>query len=173
MIVKNKKLLLNMLCKMSIVSVVIFSLSLFACKSSRMSNQTGQTSVMEKAILYQTMTENDNDEIILFGTPEESAMFNDKPWYEEFRIYIASNTIYPEETWKDGISGRVFVEFLINVDGTLTDVKVIHSAHSLLDAEALRVINSSPPHWTSAKNRGKPVKQKLLFPFTFSIPVEK
>ena len=78
MIVKNKKLLLNMLCKMSIVSIVFFPLSLFACKSSRMSNQTGQTSGMAKAIQYQTMNENDSDEVILFGTPEE-AMFNDKP----------------------------------------------------------------------------------------------
>ena len=173
MIVKNKKMLLNMLCKMGIVSVAIFALFLFACKSSRMSYQTGQTSTITKAVLHQTTIENDSDEIILGGIPEDRPMFNDKPWFEEFRIYVASNTIYPEEAWKNGISGRVFVEFFINVDGSLTDAKVVRGAHPLLDAEALRVINSSPPQWTPAKIRGKPVKEKLYFPFTFSIPVEK
>jgi len=168
MITKNKKSSLNMFRKMGIVLVVVIVSLLFACKSSRMSTP----STMTKTALNQTMTENNSDEIILFGTPEESPMFNDKRGIEEFANYIISKTIYPEEAWKNNISGRVFVEVTIDVDGSLTDAKVIRSVHPLLDAEALRVVNSSP-QWTPAKNRGKSVKAKLTFPFNFTIPVEQ
>ena len=85
-----------------------------------------------------------------------------------FKEYVNSNLIYPKEAQKNGITGRVIVEFTIDVDGALVDAKVVRSLHPLFDAEALRVIQSSPK-WTPGTNRKKPVEVKYNFPVDFKL----
>jgi TonB family protein len=108
------------------------------------------------------------DEDTIFVTVENMPLFKGKSPEEGFREYINRKTIYPRIAERNGIEGSVLVEFTINEKGRVVDIKVIQGAHPLLDAEALRVVNSSPK-WTPAMHRGKKVKVKYSFPFVFRL----
>ena len=71
---------------------------------------------------------------------------------------------YPERAKELGISGKVFVEFVVWKDGSIRDVKVARSIDPILDEEALRVVKLLPD-WIPGKQRGKPV------PVVYTIPV--
>jgi TonB family protein len=81
--------------------------------------------------------------------------------------YLKENMRYPEVARKNGISGKIFVEFVINKDGSLSDVKVLKSLSKECDEEAIRVLANSP-NWIPAKQRGKEVRQKMVLPIIFS-----
>jgi len=83
-----------------------------------------------------------------------------------FRSFVSSNMRYPEVAAENGIQGRVFVQFVVEADGRLTNVKVIRGVDPALDREAVRVIESSPK-WNPGKQRGKPVRVSYTFPITF------
>ena len=73
---------------------------------------------------------------------------------------------YPQEAVRDGVQGRVMVEFVIGIDGKVTDVKVLRGVHEDLDNEAIRVVSSSPD-WTPGIADGKAVAIKYTFPVLF------
>lgn len=77
--------------------------------------------------------------------------------------YISNNLNYPESAKINGVSGRVFVSFIINKDGTISDVKIMKSVNEQLDAEAIRVIKSMP-NWKPGKQRGEPVRVQYNMP---------
>ena len=82
--------------------------------------------------------------------------------------FLSSNIKYPEDAHKAGISGRVTTRFVINEDGSVSDVVIVRSANPLLDAEAIRVV-SSMPNWTPGKVNGKAVKCRFTLPVTFRL----
>lgn len=84
----------------------------------------------------------------------------------EFRNYVAQNMKYPEVAAENGIQGRVFVQFVVEPDGSITNVRVIRGVDPALDKEAIRVVQSSPK-WNPGKQRGKPVRVSFTFPITF------
>jgi len=90
----------------------------------------------------------------------------------EFRKYIASVLTYPAEAAEKKIQGRVFVQFAVGKDGYVQDVKIIRGIDPLLDAEAKRVVESSP-QWEPGMQKGKPVKVQFTFPIVFAIPIEE
>ena len=104
----------------------------------------------------------------VFTIVEDMPLFNGKPAEEGFRDWVTKNMNYPSIARENGISGKVFVEFLINQTGDLVDAKLVRGADPLLDAEALRVIRMSPK-WTPGKQHGKPVKVKYIFPVFFQL----
>ena len=83
-----------------------------------------------------------------------------------FMKWLSDNIKYPAEAAKNGIEGRVIVQFVIGSDGTVSDAVVRRSVDPLLDAEALRVINAMPA-WTPGKQDGKPVAVRYTIPVTF------
>jgi protein TonB len=99
---------------------------------------------------------------------EDKPLFNGKPAEEGFREYVGSNTKYPPVAAENGITGRVYVEFTIDKDGTVINVKILRGVDPSLDAEALRVIKASPK-WTPGRQRGKTVKVKYQFPVNFRL----
>lgn len=80
--------------------------------------------------------------------------------------WFGDNIKYPAEAAKQGIEGRVIVQFVVGSDGTVGDVKLMRPVNPLLDQEALRVINAMPK-WTPGKHDGKPVAVKYTIPVTF------
>ena len=82
--------------------------------------------------------------------------------------YLSDNIKYPEEAMKADIEGRVLTRFIINSDGSISDVEISKSVHPLLDAEALRVVNEMP-NWTPGKVNGKAVKVRFMLPITFRL----
>jgi TonB family protein len=93
---------------------------------------------------------------------------------EAMKNWIAANVNYPFDAAKNNISGQVFVDFIVNWDGKIKDVKVNQSVNPLLDAEAVKVI-SKMPDWKPGKQGGKPVAVNMRVPINFSnekVPVE-
>src|SRR5690606_25264163 len=90
---------------------------------------------------------------------------------EEFYNCISGTMKFPEEARIEGVSGRVFVEFVVETDGRLTDLKILKGLGHGCDEEALRVLAMSPP-WKPATQRGKAVKQKLVLPILFNSQAE-
>lgn len=87
---------------------------------------------------------------------------------EGFREYLAQNIVYPEEAKKNGITGKVYVQFTVNTKGEVVDVKVVRSVSPSLDKEAVRVVESSPL-WQPGKQKGKPVDVQFTFPIDFKL----
>ncbi|MBE6245115.1 MAG: energy transducer TonB [Bacteroidales bacterium] len=101
------------------------------------------------------------------------AIVEDKPTFQgkdanEFTKWVYNNIEYPEIAKENGIQGRVTVQFTIDKDGSVKDVKVLRGVDSSLDKEAVRVIQKSPK-WSPGKQRNKPVKVKYTFPIIFQL----
>jgi TonB family protein len=84
----------------------------------------------------------------------------------ELRKWIKSNVKYPESSRIKGITGRVYIGFVINREGKVEECKVLRSIDPALDREALRVV-SKMPLWRPGKQRGESVKVSYTFPINF------
>ena len=82
--------------------------------------------------------------------------------------YFKKNLRYPEEAKKAGTQGRVVVQFLINKNGAISDASVLRSVDRLLDAEAVRLVNSMPK-WKPGMQKGKAVTVKYTVPVLFKL----
>lgn len=87
----------------------------------------------------------------------------------EFYKFVADNLKYPQEAIDRGISGKVFIEFIVNKDGSLTDLKILKGIGGGCDEEAIRVL-STAPQWNPARQYSKAVKQKMVLPIVFNLP---
>ncbi len=111
----------------------------------------------------------DEDEDFIFNPVEASALFKGRPAEEAFREYIRDNLNYPQIAINNGISGKVFIQFVVDQKGNVVDVQVTRGVDSALDNEAVRLIKSSSGMWTPGKQREKPVKVRYTFPITFKL----
>lgn len=84
----------------------------------------------------------------------------------ELLKYMARNVKYPAESIKNKEEGSLSLSFIINKDGSLSDIKVVKSLTPLLDAEAVRVVKNMPK-WTPGKVKGKVVRVAYTTPITF------
>lgn len=82
--------------------------------------------------------------------------------------YLSDNIKYPEEAKDKGISGRVFLSFVIEKDGSVNEVKVMKSVDPLLDNEAVRVVKGMPK-WKPGTMKGKPVRVYYVLPISFKL----
>jgi len=104
----------------------------------------------------------------VFKVVEEMPLFNGGKPAIEFPGYIMKNIKYPEAAKEKGITGKVIVQFVVDSTGTVRNAIVVGSVDSLLNEEALRVVNSSPI-WTPGKQKGKAVSVFYTFPIVFSL----
>ncbi len=91
---------------------------------------------------------------------------------EKFREWIQAQLVYPAEAVSQGIFGRVTVQFEVDEKGKVGKVNVLRSVEPLLDAEAIRVVSSSPD-WTPAQKDKKDVAQMFVIPVVFSLEENK
>lgn len=82
--------------------------------------------------------------------------------------YLSSNVHYPVVAEENGVQGKVFLTFVIERDGSITDVKVVKSVDPALDKEAVRVIKNMP-QWRAGTQDGKPVCVKITMPIIFRL----
>ena len=82
--------------------------------------------------------------------------------------YLSKNIKYPAVAEENGVQGRVIVTFVVERDGSITDVKVVKSVDPSLDKEAIRVTKSMP-HWIPGKQNGSAVRVKYTLPVTFRL----
>lgn len=82
--------------------------------------------------------------------------------------YLFDNIEYPQMAKESGIQGRVFVTFVVERDGNVTDVRVLRGIGGGCDEEAIRVVKGMP-NWTPGKQRGKPVRVQFNLPIKFTL----
>jgi len=85
-----------------------------------------------------------------------------------FQDFLMKSVKYPAEAVKKGITGKVYVQFVVGSDGSVLNAKVVRGVDPLLDVEALRVVNSSPK-WTPGKQGGKVVASQFTVPINFQL----
>ena len=85
-----------------------------------------------------------------------------------FFDWIEKNPQYPLLARQRKIQGKVIMEFVVQADGSLTDVRIVKRLGSGLDEEALRLIKAAP-RWEPAMFQGKPIKQKMVLPVLFQL----
>ncbi|MBP9925705.1 MAG: energy transducer TonB [Cyclobacteriaceae bacterium] len=85
--------------------------------------------------------------------------------FENFYIYISKNLKYPRTAQRSHIEGKVFIEFVIDKSGSVTQLKIIKGIGSGCDEEAMRVLTQT--RWEPGRQRGKPVKVRMTMPVNF------
>ena len=148
MITKSKKTSISMLRKMSILPVAFIAMYLFSC------GVVSKNEVIVDCNIYVY-----EEEIL------EKPLFKGKS-ADEFLEWAQSEIKYPFIALENGIAGRVFTEFVIERDGSISNARTVRGVDPLLDNEAIRVISSSPK-WMPGKIDGNPVRVKYSIPIDF------
>ena len=107
------------------------------------------------------------EEAIPFQLVEEKPSFNGGDANESSK-WVNSRLVYPEIAKENGVQGRVTLQFTVNADGSVSNVKVLRGVDSSLDKEAVRVVSSSPK-WKPGKQRDRAVKVTYTFPVIFQL----
>ena len=82
--------------------------------------------------------------------------------------FMIQNVKYPKEAEKQKLEGRTLVSFIVEKDGSLSEIEVLKSSHPLLDNEALRVVGEMPK-WKPGQQKGKPVRVRFVLPVSFAL----
>ena len=107
--------------------------------------------------------ENFGDEETIFIKAEFMPVFNG-----DLGKWLSRNLKYPARAQESGVQGKVYIEFIVEKDGSITDAKVLRTVHPDLDREALRVVNSMPK-WKPGMQRDKAVRVKFTIPISFRL----
>jgi len=83
--------------------------------------------------------------------------------------YMSNNLVYPEAAVRKQLQGRLFVRFVVEADGRLTNIAIHRSAHPILDEEGMRMVRSMP-RWVPARREGVTVAAPMMLPITFKLP---
>ncbi len=137
--------------------------------------------IEEDIIIDLDIAMNEDDvivEIVVFDAPEEEVaevihqiveeMPSPKGGLAAFYTYLNKNLKYPAQARRMGIEGRVFMIFVVEKDGSLTDVSVLKGIGAGCDEESLRVLENAPK-WNPGKQRGNPVRVRYNFPIVFKL----
>lgn len=84
----------------------------------------------------------------------------------KFREWVIRRTTFPQEAIDKKIRGKVVISFIVETDGSVSNVNVVKGVDPLIDNEAVKAIESSPK-WTPGLQRGKPVRVRYVFPMNF------
>jgi len=115
---------------------------------------------------FNALSEKSKMEGEIFTVVEDQPTF--KGGMQALSDHLASNLQYPAQARQQGIEGRVFVQFVVEKDGSLSNVTSVKGIGGGCDEEAVRVLKESPK-WKPGKQRGKPVKVRMILPITFNL----
>jgi len=106
------------------------------------------------------------DQNEVYSVVEEPA--EPKGGMTEFYNYVAANLKYPDEARTKGVEGRVFIEFVVNEDGSISDARPIKGIGAGCDEEAAKIVAMAEP-WKPGKQHGIAVKQRMVIPIIYSL----
>jgi len=114
-------------------------------------------------------------EVAVEAAPKEEEIFTVVEQQPEFSggmaalgQYLSKNLRYPAAAQRANVSGRVFVSFVVNTDGSIQDVQVLKGLGFGTDEEAQRVVKGMPK-WRPGKQSGRPVRVKYNLPINFTL----
>ncbi len=106
------------------------------------------------------------DSSMVYDFPEKMAQFPGSP--EAMDLFIRKNLNYPANLKAAGVQGKVYVQFIVEKDGSITNISIrMSSKNAELDQEAINVIKKMPK-WVPGSIKGKNVRVKQTIPITFS-----
>ena len=112
--------------------------------------------------------EDPSDENEIFVIVEDQPLFQGRS-ANTFAAWTMRNVVYPAIALENGIQGKVTVSFVIERDGSLSDVQVLASPDRSLSEETLRVIRNSPNDWTPGKQRNNPVRVRYQMEIVYKM----
>lgn len=127
-------------------------------KLRTVSKGTIKTNDPSKVIAYENVSDGDLDVYPAYPGGD-MALIN----------HCLRNMVYPAEAFVNKIQGDVIVSFIVDTDGSITDVKVANPVHPALDAEAVRVVKTIPKKFSPGKKDGKAVKTTINLPVKFKL----
>lgn len=126
--------------------------------------EANKTTIIDVAPVIQAQAEEEEEEAQVFFIVEDMPEF---PGGElALRKYIANAIKYPVIAQENGIQGKVYVTFVVDKDGSISDARIARGVDASLDKEALRVVGTLPK-WKPGKQRGKPVRVSYTVPINF------
>lgn len=160
--------------------IPVLAVFMFACNPNKKSKTPAPETVEQEApaateTAGYTITVTDEPEAV--ASEKEAVPFSlieHKPGFNggdaiEFSRWVNSQLKYPEQAKKDGAQGRVLLQFTVGADGVVRDVKVLRSVREDLDAEAVKVVSSSPK-WEPGYNAdGEAVPVVYSFPVVYQL----
>jgi len=151
-----------------VAPVVVDSLKVEDESKLMISDEQVETTVNKEAV---EVVEQKQEEVVVEQKEEEVfVVVEEMPEFpggiKALRSFLASAVKYPVIAQENGIQGKVYVNFVVNKDGSVSNAKVARSVDPSLDAEALRVV-STLPKWKPGKQRGVPVRVFYTVPISF------
>ena len=137
-------------------------------KSSRV---TAMMNLSDSSVNWYQVAWNDADDILDWFNKEDNSPIElaEYPGGVDAMVnYIASSVVYPEKAKADNVQGKVFVQFVVETDGSIAEATVLRGVGGECDDEALRVVKSMPK-WQPATFKGKPVRSKYVMPINFML----
>lgn len=119
---------------------------------------------IEEVVFEEPVEEEVADEIFTIVEDQPAPKGGMGAFYE----YVNKNIKYPSQARRMGVEGRVFVQFVVDKNGNLTDVQAVKGIGAGCDEEAVRVIKNAPK-WKPGKQRGKAVRVRMILPITFKL----
>lgn len=113
-------------------------------------------------------TNDENTEIIDEIYTEVEVMPNFPGGQARMLSFIGKKVRYPAIAKENNIQGKVYVQFVINKDGSISDAQVLRGIGGGCDEEALRAVNAMP-NWIPGEQRGKPVRTRFVLPVNFQL----
>lgn len=128
----------------------------------------GNSSVLGQAEQKNTSS---NDEV--FEQVDQLPTYGNEAQFAELYEFIGKNLAYPEEARKSKIEGKVFAKFVVEKDGSLSNVKVLKGIGHGCDEEVVRVVKLLPAKWKPGEKNGKIVRTTYTLPFFFKLSEQK
>lgn len=108
----------------------------------------------------------DDEEAVSFRVVEDLPQFPGGP--VEMMKWLTRNLKYPKQAQEARLQGKVVAEFIVNKDGSITDVRIVSSLTPLCDREVLRVLRMMP-RWTAGVQDGQTCRTKVCIPVVFRL----
>lgn len=141
---------------------VVFAAFVFTAKAKSVNADPAEA---ESVVAESTINQEPQDDVV-FTVVEEQPEFPGKE--KGLMEYIKNNIKYPESCVKDSIQGRVTLSFIVEKDGSVSNINEMRSPNPDLTAEAARLVQSMPK-WNPGKQRGQAVRVKYVMPITFRL----
>ncbi|MEI7980830.1 MAG: M56 family metallopeptidase [Bacteroidota bacterium] len=156
--------------KLAITVPVILALGLLFSPVKYIAAQSGDK--QKQAKTTETIPKQASDKSAQAGSSKDNVTPDVMPKYpggDDARMkFMLENIKYPEKAKRDTIQGKVFIQFVVEPDGTLTNFKIMRGIGGGCDEEALRVVKLMPK-WIPAQKNGKSVKTEFVFPIKFAL----
>ena len=123
-----------------------------------------EDTIIDEVVFDPEPTEEIAEDVVVFA--EQEAIF--PGGWDKWKRFLNKNLKYPKRAKRMGISGTVFLSFIVDKNGIISDIEVLREVGGGLDEEAIRVLKASPK-WNPGLQRGRPVKSRMSIRIAFSL----